>query len=168
MLSAFDDERYLRLLDELDLLLTSPPLMDLATEPAKKVIPYLIKSDLKRLQRTVRTLKNISVGRESALHEVRKRAKRLRYAAESAELVGYKRASKLVSAAEDLQKILGDYHDSVVARDLLRRLDEQVAVGGANGFNFEHLIALEERKAERSEVQFHKAWRHFRHARFEA
>ena len=82
--------------------------------------------------------------------------------------MGYKRASKLVSAAEDLQKILGDYHDSVVARDLLRRLDEQVAVGGANGFNFEHLIALEERKAERSEVQFHKAWRHFRHARFEA
>ncbi|XTR52430.1 CHAD domain-containing protein [Pseudarthrobacter sp. So.54] len=55
------------------------------------------------------------------LHEVRKRAKRLRYAAEASAPVFGKRATAQARAAEEIQEILGEHHDSVVTRDLLRQ-----------------------------------------------
>lgn len=161
VLETLNDNRYLRLLNDLDSLLVGPFLTGLANESTKKIVPDLIKEDWDRLRKAVRDLKEIPADRESALHEVRKRAKRLRYAAETAELAHYKRASKLVGAAERIQTILGDYHDSIVARDLLRRMSEQSTARGANDFSYECLVALEERNAERSESQFLKAWKRF-------
>ena len=57
---------------------------------------------------------------DEALHEVRIRAKRLRYACEAvAEVVGPP-AVQLARAAADLQGVLGDFHDAIVAEDWLR------------------------------------------------
>jgi len=53
---------------------------------------------------------------------VRKDAKRLRHVAESVEPVHGKRATKIATAAHTHQQILGEFHDSVAARDLLARL----------------------------------------------
>lgn len=159
VLGTLDDDRYLRLLNDLDALLAGPHFTGVANESTKKIVPELIKQDWNRLKKAVRDLKENPTDRESVLHEVRKSAKRLRYAAETAELVHYKRACKLAHAAEEIQTILGDYHDSVVARDLLRRLSEQDMPRSVSDFDFEHLAALEERKADRSEKDFRRAWK---------
>ncbi len=161
VLETLKEGRYLQLLHDLDSLLAEPPLTTFAYEPIKKIVPSLVKEDLIRLARTVAELKEGPIDRESALHEVRKRAKRLRYAAETAALVHYKWASKLAGAAKEVQTILGDYHDSIVARDLLRRLSDQVAARDAGDLDFELLTQLEEHAAEMSEIRFHEAWKRF-------
>jgi CHAD domain-containing protein len=63
-----------------------------------------------------------SSDRDAALHDVRKAAKRLRYAAEAAAEVLGPRAVRLAAVSEAVQEALGEHHDSVVARDLLQSL----------------------------------------------
>jgi CHAD domain-containing protein len=58
---------------------------------------------------------------DEALHQVRIQAKRLRYAAEAAEPVIGKVAKKLASAVADVQGVLGDMQDAVVAEAWLRQ-----------------------------------------------
>ena len=62
-----------------------------------------------------------------ASHEVRKSAKRLRYAAESARPVFRSRAKRLACRAEALQELLGEHQDTVVARGVLRELGVHAA-----------------------------------------
>jgi CHAD domain-containing protein len=92
------------------------------------------------------------------LHETRKAAKRLRYAAESAEPVLGAEAADLVSRAKDVQEVLGDHQDSVVARDLLRQLAVQVFLDGGNAFTFGRLHAAEELRGEKSRLAFLELW----------
>ena len=160
---AMDAERYFRLLDAFDALLAAPPLTDLAFAPAQKIVPDLIKHEWKRLRRTVRAAERTpaGTGRDAALHEVRKSTKRFRYAAETLAPVRHKRASRLAAAAEDLQTILGNHQDSVLASNLLLRLGMEAHVPGGDGFIFGRLHGLEQRNAENSEIQFFKAWKRF-------
>ena len=58
---------------------------------------------------------------DDALHQVRIRAKRARYAAEAAAPVVGKPARAFARAAADLQTVLGDHQDAVVAEEWLRR-----------------------------------------------
>ena len=161
VLKTLDDERYSRLLEGLDVLLTAPLLTDLASKPTKKIVSDLVRNDWKRLRRAVRASEKISISHDFALHEVRKCAKGLRYTTEIATLAHLSHANRLAEAAEQIQTILGDYHDSVVARALLRRLGTQAHARGLDDFNYGWLYAFEERNAERSEIQFRKAWKHF-------
>ena len=54
------------------------------------------------------------------LHEVRIKVKRLRYAAEAAVPAFGKAAARLAEAAADVQGLLGDHQDAVVAEDTAR------------------------------------------------
>lgn len=56
------------------------------------------------------------------LHEVRKTAKRARYAAEVAGQSAGSPAHALARRMEDLQEVLGRHQDSLMARELLRDL----------------------------------------------
>ena len=162
-LQALDDKRYFRLLDGLDALLAAPPLTDLASIPEQKIVPKLVKNERKRLRRAVRTAVRTpaGVGRDQALHEVRKSAKRLRYAAETATPLHRKRATRIADAAERIQTILGDHQDSVLAQGLLRHLGMEAHLQGENVFSYGRLNALEQRAAESSEIQFRQAWKRF-------
>lgn len=60
------------------------------------------------------------------LHALRIRGKRLRYAAELAAPMGGKQVQKLIKATKDLQDVLGDHQDAVVAEQELRRLLEEL------------------------------------------
>lgn len=160
VLKALNDKRYFRLHSDLEKFLASPPLTEVASQLAKKIIPNLIRKERKRLRRAVRISQNASANREILLHEVRKSAKRLRYAAETAILAHYKQAKKLVEAAEEIQTILGEHHDCAVCCDLLLRLGEQAKKGGEGNFNCVRLVTLEKRNAANSEIQFRKAWKH--------
>ena len=96
--------------------------------------------------------------REHELHEVRKAAKRLRYAAESAVPALGADAKELVAAAEQVQEVLGEYQDSVVARQLLRQLAVQVHLDGGNAFSLGRLHALEQARGAAAESTFAELW----------
>ena len=75
------------------------------------------------------------------LHEVRKAAKRARYAAEVAgALVGSPRHA-LAKRVENLQAVLGRHQDSVMARALLREL--AASMPERQAFSLGRLIAME-------------------------
>ena len=160
---ALDTHRYFRLLDALDALVASPPFTATAGQDARVVAPALVTKEWKKLRRAVRRATRTVPGpeRDLALHEVRKRAKRLRYAAETAHPLNPKRAARVSGFAQKLQTILGDQHDSVIARErLLRRGGVDAYLRGENTFSYGRLHALEQQKAADAEALFWKAWSH--------
>ena len=162
-LEALDGKRYFRLLDALEAMIAAPPLAPLASKPAVKVIPRLVQRDVKRLRTAAREAKRHAAGTgdHPALHEARKDGKRLRYAAEAAAPVNPKQAARLADAAHSVQKVLGDHQDSVVTRELLRRLGAEAFVLGENGFSYGRLHALEQSAALEAEARFHREWKKF-------
>lgn len=157
-LAALDSTRYFRLLDSLDAFLAGPPLTEAAGEEARRTIGRLVSKELKRLKREAGALDVDSPGpgSDAALHDVRKRAKRLRYAAEASAPILGKRAATLARAAEEVQESLGDHHDSVVTRELLRRLATDDA--GASAFTYGRLHALEQQGGEEARGRFFRTW----------
>jgi CHAD domain-containing protein len=162
-LEALDGQRYFHLIDTLETLLTSPVLTKMGGKPARKVIPKLIRRDVKRLRAAVDEAKNhpAGTGDHPALHEARKDGKRLRYAAEAASSFSPKKAPQLADAAHTITKVLGDHQDSLVTRTVLRRLGAEAFVQGENGFSYGRLHALEEAAALEAESRFHREWKHF-------
>lgn len=158
-LEALESERYFRLLDTLDELAASPPLLDAETK-AKKQVPSLLKHDLKRMSKCVKRAEKAETLAEQdhELHETRKASKRLRYAAESAVPVLGQSATDLADRAEQVQEVLGDHQDSVVARDLLRQLAVQQHLDGGNPFTLGRLHAAEQYRGDRSREAFLELW----------
>jgi CHAD domain-containing protein len=158
-LEALESERYYRLLDTLDELVAAPPLLDADTK-AKKQVPTLLKHDLKRMSKCVKRAEKAETLAEQdhELHETRKASKRLRYAAESAVPVLGQVATDLADRAEQVQEVLGDHQDSVVARDLLRQLAVQQHLDGGNPFTLGRLHAAEQYRGDRSREEFLKVW----------
>ena len=74
--------------------------------------------------------------RDLALHDARKAAKRVRYAAEAAVPALGKPAKAWPGAMKAVQTLLGDHQDSVVARDALRGLAVQAARPGESAFTW--------------------------------
>ncbi|BCW71256.1 CYTH and CHAD domain-containing protein [Arthrobacter sp. NicSoilB8] len=159
-LAALDSGRYFRLLDSLDSFLADPPLTDAAGKEALKTIGRLVSAEQERMEKAVRAVDSASdTGpQDAALHEVRKCAKRLRYAAEAASPIFGKKATDLARAAEGIQEILGDFHDSVVIRETLLKLAAESAAGGGSGFSYGRLHALEEQRGDQSRARFNDVW----------
>jgi CHAD domain-containing protein len=63
-------------------------------------------------------------------------------------------ATDLAKATEQLQDVLGEHQDSVVVRDLLRRLAVEADTDGESSFTFGRLHALEESRAHRTRQQY--------------
>ena len=127
-------------------------------------MPRLLARDAKRLRREVRAIDSAedSTARDHAFHEARKKAKRLRYAAEMATPALGKRARALTKATKKIQTALGVHQDTVVARQRLRELAMQAHLAGDNAFTHGRLHALEQARAERVEADFEDRWRSFR------
>jgi CHAD domain-containing protein len=159
-LTELDERRYFRLLDSLDALLTGPPWAEDAAEPAGDVLPRRVSRAWKRVRRYARLADAATTPeqRVELLHEVRKAAKRARYAGESVEVVFGSDAKDFAAAFENLQEILGEHQDSVVTRELLRRLGVQAHLDGENGFTFGRLHALEQRRGDESQARYASAW----------
>jgi CHAD domain-containing protein len=123
------------------------------------VVPHLLARDVKRLRRAARNNARADDPHQhdQALHEVRKKAKRLRYAAESAVPV-LPRAGRLAASAKRVQEALGEHQDTVVARRKLREYGARTHLTGENGFTFGRLHALEQARAHDAEQRFEKAW----------
>lgn len=153
-LETLSGPRYLALLDAVHALVADPPFTDRAGDRLEPVLQEALRGSVKRLGRHMATARNADgAERHEALHAVRKAAKRVRYATEIAgsELSG---AKDVVRVAKNIQKVLGEVQDTVVTRELCRRLGAVSAVPGENGFTFGRLHALEQARAERGEEAF--------------
>jgi CHAD domain-containing protein len=162
LLETMNHKRYFQLLDDLEVFRDDPALTDQAARKPKTV-GAAIGKDGKRLRRAVNAAasRRGTAASDEALHEARKAAKRLRYAAEAAAVIDRKQARLLEKAAHSIQKVLGRHQDSVVARDLLRRLAAAAFLQGENAFTYGRLHALEQNQADQTEDEFHQAWATF-------
>ena len=160
VIAALDSPRYFQLLDALDALVDDPPLSAAATGPAGAVMPALVRRDWRRLARAYTLARHAPPGprRDGLLHEVRKAAKRARYSAEAVIPVSGRPAESFARAAKDLQTLLGDHHDSVELRALLRRLAIQAHLEGQDTFSYGRLHAIEQSRAEGIEDRLPSAW----------
>lgn len=152
---ALGSQRYFRLLDDLDALLAAPPYSAAARRPAQDLVHFLAK-DLTRVRRRHRAVGRSTTphDRDLALHEVRKAAKRLRYAAEAAQPVFGQRAGRLARRAEAVQHVLGEHQDSVVCRDRLRQVALGAGLEGEDAFVLGRLHALEQARADELEAEY--------------
>ncbi|WP_245916926.1 CYTH and CHAD domain-containing protein [Nocardioides gansuensis] len=153
---ALAGKRYFRLLDRLDTFTSAPPFSEAAQQPIRRGVPRLLQADLKRVRKRHRAVEEApdQHAQDLAHHEVRKAAKRLRYAAETARPVFGKRAKRLGTRAKRIQQMLGEHQDTVVARDTLREIGVQAHLDGENGFTFGRLHALEQGRAAELEREY--------------
>jgi CHAD domain-containing protein len=148
VLAAFDSPRYRHLVAELE---WPPALRDgerLATAAA---------ADYGRLRKAVKGL-----GREPKdedLHRVRIRAKRARYAAEA---VGGE--SRFVARAKDVQDVLGEHQDAVVAEERIRELVAQVRGTGRTALAAGRLIERQRARRTAARAAWPKAWKRLKAA----
>ena len=80
--------------------------------------------------------------REERFHDVRKAAKKLRYSAEAAGGSGLK-TGKLYKACKAMQSSLGDFQDTVTAREVLRKKAERAHRRGEDTFGYGVLYQIE-------------------------
>lgn len=106
---------------------------------------------LRRAAKEVRRLVEADGGGDigPALHRVRKRAKKLRYAAE-AVAVAEPSAAELGRAAKALQTLLGDHQDGVLARAWIIDAVAQAREDDEDTFTYGLLYATESQRADRA------------------
>lgn len=147
VLATLDDDRFRRLLAELHRWRSDAPLTSEATAPASAAKAYVKRSAKvldKRLDRAIEAQLTGDPEADHLLHAARKAGKRARYAAELAAPVLGKKAAKLIAGRKELQDVLGEHQDSIVAAEFLRA--EGIRVGnrsGHNGFTYGLLFGHE-------------------------
>lgn len=154
LLQLLAGDGYRALLDQLVEGARAPQLSALAAEPASEVLPGLARKPWQKLREAVDQVE--ADPRDEALHEVRIRAKRARYAAEVAALSVGRPASRFAKAAATLQDVLGGLQDAVVTEAWLRAAAEGarrpvVLVAG-------QLVAMERAEADRARSSWREAW----------
>ncbi|WP_328531082.1 CYTH and CHAD domain-containing protein [Nocardioides sp. NBC_00368] len=124
---AMTSPRYFSLVDSLHDLVERPPWSPRAGRPARKQLRAALLQDIRRLQRAVTEAARTSEDHDRALrlHDVRKAAKRIRYSVEAVVPVFGAGAERFAADLADLQDILGDHHDAVVAHREVRRIAER-------------------------------------------
>jgi CHAD domain-containing protein len=136
-LRALDSPRYFALLDELDGLLAEPPLTATGGRPATALLGPVGRAD-RQVRRRFRRAAGLPAGpdRDLALHEARKAAKRARYAAEVVTPVFGDAAGRFARRMQQVQSVLGDHQDTVVARAAIRDLGIRAHLAGDNAFTY--------------------------------
>lgn len=142
---ALDSDRYLRLLDQLDALVTDPPWSPDAARKARAALPRRVSRTWRRVRRRAD---------DGQLHEVRKAAKRARYAADVVAPVFGKPAKRYAKRMKKLQGVLGDHHDAIVNQELLRDLGVQAHLAGENAFSYGLLHGHERSRADQAEAAY--------------
>ncbi|MFE7646095.1 CYTH and CHAD domain-containing protein [Streptomyces phaeoluteigriseus] len=160
-LAALSSPRYVALLEALDRLTTHPPLRAKAARKPAKVLPRALLKEHDRLAHRVERALRTPAGpeRDAAFHEARKGAKRVRYAAEAARPALGGAAKRLAKRVKAVQEALGDHHDSVVARETLRRQAVAAHRVGEPGFTWGLLYGREQAGAADRERELPQLWR---------
>jgi CHAD domain-containing protein len=156
LLEGLRSQRYAELLERLASAAHRPLPLDGDDRGPAKSLGSLMERPWESLARRARRL-GPDAG-DGALHAVRIRAKRVRYGAETLAPVFGKRASRFAAAAEDLQKVLGDHQDSVVATGWLAEHSAETHDPAA-AFTAGRLAELELSERRRARDAWPKAWK---------
>lgn len=131
---ALGSRRYVTLVRELVAAAEAPPLAEDVDGDgrARPRVRKAVHKSWRRLSRAVDGLQDPPS--DAALHEIRKRAKRARYAAELAAAALQEDADRLAERLADLQDILGELQDTVVAEERLVALVRDGRITGGAAF----------------------------------
>ncbi|WP_105974462.1 CYTH and CHAD domain-containing protein [Streptomyces geranii] len=160
LLGVLDSARYLTLLDTLDAVVTGPPLLKSAAKDPEKVLAKAVRKDFAKVAALIDEgmAQPPGTDRDLGLHEARKKAKRTRYAAETAGPALGAPAKSLVRSMKALQSLLGDHQDSYMVRTTLGELSAAAHTAGEDTFTYGLLYGREERRAERVEEALPQEW----------
>ena len=161
LVEELNGPRYLALLDALDQLLTDPPWTGRAQRPAGQELRRLVRRTVDRLEQAADAADGAPIGqqRDDLLHEVRKTAKQVRYAAESTIEVLGKPAAAFAGMVERVQEVLGEFQDSIEIGERLRELAVHAHLAGENAFTFGLLQGLEQGRAARAQAAYPQTWK---------
>jgi CHAD domain-containing protein len=157
---ALRSDRYRSLLACLEQAAERPALSDAASEPCRSALPTVAVAAWRRLKKLGRGLRSSDADAE--FHELRKRAKRVRYTAELIAPIMGRRAARAASGFIRLltrvQDTLGEHQDAVVAageieRSLAEHAHDLEFVRAANS-----LLASQHDKAHAARESFFKVW----------
>jgi CHAD domain-containing protein len=118
LLRGLRSKRYIDLLDELVLAGTDPRVLPAAAGSADVLARDLARAPWRSLKKAVARVGDDPS--DEALHAIRKRAKRARYAAEMSALVVGAPATRFAKALAGVQEVLGDHQDACMQRTWLR------------------------------------------------
>jgi len=154
LLTSMRSDRYLALLDRLIVAAREPSVLpSIAPAPAALALRSVMERPWKHLRGALDGLADDAP--DADLHLARIRTKRVRYAAEAVESVFGKRARSFARLAAELQDVLGEHQDAVVAQAWLR----EAATGGARrAFVAGELAAIEIQAAERARAAWRPVW----------
>jgi CHAD domain-containing protein len=131
--------RYGALIDALTAFVDDPPWTLRSTTGYS--LSTLVGRACARVDRAAEVAEGVREVGGSELHEVRKAAKRARYAAEVAAPSVGSAAHSLAHRMEDLQEVLGRHQDSLMARELLLELASRL--GTRRSLALGRLIGIE-------------------------
>ncbi|MEV0230088.1 CYTH and CHAD domain-containing protein [Nonomuraea sp. NPDC050786] len=157
---TLNSDRYYALLDALDQLVSAPNLGKAAARPAQDKLSAIAAANWARVTKAYDTAQAIDdpERRETAMHDVRKAAKRARYTAEALQPTLGKSMAKLAKLAEDVQEILGAHQDGVVAQETLAKEAEIARKAGEDTFTYGLLIGIERNTADQAHAEFPRVW----------
>jgi CHAD domain-containing protein len=161
LLEALDSPRYFALLDDLDQLIADPPASAAAARSARAVLPREVSRAYRRTARRMRAAGRAREGAatDRALHKARKAAKRARYAGEAVTPALGSRAGRFTRQMKKVQSVLGDHHDTVIARQAERELGISAHLGGENAYSYGLLHGHDACDARQLRARARKAWR---------
>lgn len=159
---ALDSHRYGQLLDDLEGFAADPPLADLGGDDLAEGV----RRSHRRVRRLVGEAREAGEGErhDLLLHEVRKAAKRARYAGEVVVPEVGRAAERYAEAAKVVQEVLGDHHDSVVEQDELQHLAGRAQRAGESGFGYGVMHADLRHRRALDEEEYLRAWHELRQA----
>jgi CHAD domain-containing protein len=155
LLDSLAGVRYAELLDRLVEAAAEPALLPGAEAPAADVLPPLVREPWQQLSITVDELPDDPS--DEQLHEIRIEAKRCRYAAEAVAPAIGKRARAFAKGIADLQDVLGEHQDAVVAEAWLR--EDASTATGREVFVAGALASLERLEIDRTRAGWGEVWR---------
>lgn len=156
VLDALRSDRYAVLLDGLVVAANEPPLTPDASAKAGDALPVLVRGPYRSLAKAVAKARRDRS--DDALHRVRICAKRARYAAEAVAPAVGNPAMRFAEAATELQRLLGEHQDAVVAAAWLR---DWVAAGTSPDAAFAAgtIAGLERAEADAMRRGWERVWR---------
>jgi len=155
LLQGMEERRYTALLDDLVAAVHAPAVLPDAAGLASEASPPRVAKAWRRLRKAVKRAG--ATPSDEALHQIRIRAKRARYAAEAVKPVVGRPARTFAKAASNLQDELGEQHDAVVTEAWLRETasSSRGAVAVAAG----QLIGAERAAAQAARGRWRPAWK---------
>jgi CHAD domain-containing protein len=160
LLDDLNSDRYVQLLERLVEGARDPRFTGLAGTAAREALPPLAGKAWRKLRKPARALGDASSPED--FHRVRVLAKRARYAAEAVAPALPRRrrdrGQRYAKRAADIQDVLGELQDSVVAKRTIEDFARKHAHDGPLNLAAGRMLERERRAAEAARAAFPRAW----------